>query len=113
MTCSKLFSGDLPELINEVIQYFHNDYKTLYSCTLVNRLWCRLAIPLLWKDPFSIKFPKNYHFIETYLNTLKDDDKTQLNYYVTHNNIFPSNTLFNYPSFIQHLDMPKVYYSIN
>ncbi|RGB27420.1 hypothetical protein C1646_769124 [Rhizophagus diaphanus] len=51
MTCSKLFSGDLPEL------------------------WCRLAIPLLWEDPFSIKFPKNYYFIEIYLNNLNDDDK--------------------------------------
>ena len=43
MTCSKIFSGDLPELTNEIIQYFKNDNKTLYSCILVNRLWCRLA----------------------------------------------------------------------
>ncbi|PKK64504.1 hypothetical protein RhiirC2_787397 [Rhizophagus irregularis] len=61
MACSKFFSGNLPELLNEVIQYFHYDYKTLHSCILVNRLWCRLAIPLLWEDPFSIRFPKNYH----------------------------------------------------
>ncbi|PKK58155.1 hypothetical protein RhiirC2_796781 [Rhizophagus irregularis] len=32
MACSKLFSGDLPhELLNEVIQNFHYDYKTLHS----------------------------------------------------------------------------------
>jgi hypothetical protein len=108
MTCSKLFSGDLPELINEVIQYFHNDYKTLYSCTLVNRLWCRLAIPLLWKDPFSIKFPKNYHFIEIYLHNLNNNDKTKLNEYGINNDLFPSNTLFNYPSFIKSLDTQKI-----
>ena len=63
MACSKLFSGDLPELINEIIQYFHNDFSTLHSCILVNRLWCRLAIPLLWEDPFSIP-TENYHFIK-------------------------------------------------
>ena len=59
MVCSKLFSGDLPELIDDIIQYFHYDYKTLHSCILVNRLWCSLAIPLLWEDPFSIP---NQHY---------------------------------------------------
>ncbi|EXX62083.1 uncharacterized protein OCT59_009783 [Rhizophagus irregularis] len=113
MACSKFFSGDLPELLNEVIQYFHYDYKTLHSCILVNRLWCRLAIPLLWEDPFSIKLPKNHHFIEIYLHNLSDDDKTRLNEYVIHNNLFPNtNTFFNYPKFIQRLNTHNVYYSI-
>src|SRR6266536_4299963 len=108
MTCSKIFSGDLPELTNEIIQYFHHDYKTLHSCILVNRLWCGLAIPLLWEDPFSIKFPKNHHFIEIYLCHLNDDDKTKLNEYGIDNNLFPSNTLFNYPSFIKRLNTCKI-----
>ncbi|RGB41335.1 hypothetical protein C1646_795086 [Rhizophagus diaphanus] len=112
MACSKFFSGDLPELLNEVIQYFHYDYKTLHSCILVNRLWCRLAIPLLWENPFSIKFPKNYRFIEIYLHNLSDDVKTRLNEYKIHNGIFLSNTLFNYPKFIQCLDTHNVYNSI-
>uniref|UniRef100_U9T5P7 F-box domain-containing protein n=1 Tax=Rhizophagus irregularis (strain DAOM 181602 / DAOM 197198 / MUCL 43194) TaxID=747089 RepID=U9T5P7_RHIID len=50
MSCSKIFSGDLPELIYEIIKYFQNDFSTLHSCILVNRLWCRLAIPLLWEN---------------------------------------------------------------
>ncbi|EXX63655.1 uncharacterized protein OCT59_000403 [Rhizophagus irregularis] len=111
MTCSKLFSGDLPELIDDIIQYFHNDYKTLHSCILVNRLWCSLAIPLLWEDPFSSP-TKNHHFIEIYLHFLNDDYKTKLNEYVIHNGILKSNTLFNYPKFIQHLNTYEVYNSI-
>jgi hypothetical protein len=111
MACSKLFSGDLPELINDIMQYFHHDYKTLHSCILVNKLWCHLAIPLLWEDPFSIKFPKNHRFIEIYLHHLNEDDKTKLYNYLIHG-LFSSNTLFNYPSFIQHLDMHKVCNSI-
>ncbi|RIA91683.1 hypothetical protein C1645_821699 [Glomus cerebriforme] len=72
MACSKIFSGDLPELLNEIIQYFQNDYETLYSCILVNRLWCHLIIPLLWEDPFTIhKYSfQNYQFIGIYLNNL-------------------------------------------
>ncbi|PKC57926.1 hypothetical protein RhiirA1_541361 [Rhizophagus irregularis] len=37
MSCSKL--GNLPELTYEVIKYLQNDYSTLHSCVLVNRLW--------------------------------------------------------------------------
>src|SRR5947207_14488274 len=108
MTCSKIFSGDLPELLNEIMLYFRNDFKTLHSCVLVNRLWCRLAIPLLWEDPFSINFPKNRNFIEIYLHYLNDDSKTKLNEYGISNDLFPPNTLFNYPSFIQCLDMCEI-----
>ncbi|CAB5193975.1 unnamed protein product [Rhizophagus irregularis] len=112
MACLKVFSGDLPELTNEIIKYFHDDYITLHSCILINRLWCRLAIPLLWENPFSIQFPKNYHFIEIYLHNLNDNDKTKLNEYGINNDLIPSNTLFNYSSFIQHLDTSNIISSI-
>jgi hypothetical protein len=113
MACSKLFSGDLPELINEIIKYFHYDRKTLHSCILVNRLWCRLTIPLLWEDPFSTISPKSYNFIEIYLYKLNDEDKKKLKNYGINSELFPSNTLFNYPSFIQHLDTCKIDDSID
>uniref|UniRef100_U9T5A3 F-box domain-containing protein n=1 Tax=Rhizophagus irregularis (strain DAOM 181602 / DAOM 197198 / MUCL 43194) TaxID=747089 RepID=U9T5A3_RHIID len=90
MACSKIFSGDLPELTNEIIQYFRKDFSTLYSCILVNRLWCRLAIPLLWENPFPISYSKNYHFIKIYLNKLNEDDKIKLNEYGFNYNLSPS-----------------------
>ncbi|RGB32949.1 hypothetical protein C1646_816363 [Rhizophagus diaphanus] len=100
MSCSKL--GNLPELTYEVIKYFQNDYSTLHSCVLVNRLWCRLAIPLLWENPFSIP-TGNYNFIEIYLHNVKCEFKE----YKINENLLLSNTLFNYPSFIKYLDLLK------
>jgi hypothetical protein len=111
MTCSKIFSGDLPEITNEIVQYFRYDFSTLYSCILVNRLWCRLAIPLLWEDPFSIP-SKNYHYIEIYLYYLNKDSKAKFNEYGINNNLIPSNTLFNYPSFIKYINIHNICYSI-
>ncbi|CAB5181173.1 unnamed protein product [Rhizophagus irregularis] len=108
MSCSKLLPGNLPELTNEIIQYLRNDYGTLHSCILVNRLWCRLAIPILWEDPFSMKHPKNYYFIEIYLHNINDDDKTKLNEYGIDSDFFPLNTLFNYPNFIKSLNTRKI-----
>ncbi|RIA81875.1 hypothetical protein C1645_809861 [Glomus cerebriforme] len=104
MACLKVLSGDLPELTNEIIQYFRDDFSTLHSCILVNRLWCRIAIPLLWEDPFSIP-TQNYHFIEIYLHYLSKHEQRKLNEYGIDNNLFPSNTLFNYPSFIKCLSI--------
>src|SRR5579862_3744881 len=122
MACSKVFSGDLPELIYQIIKYFQNDYKMLHSCILVNRLWCRLAIPLLWEDPLSITayncfnynpYPASYcHSIEIYLCNLDDDDKIKLSKYGMNCDLFPLNTLFNYPSFIRCLNTQNVIYSI-
>ncbi|RIA91679.1 hypothetical protein C1645_821688 [Glomus cerebriforme] len=118
MTCSKLFSGDLPELTDEIIQYFRGDFSTLYSCILVNRLWCRLAIPLLWENPFSNHY-KNYqnlqkfHYIEIYLHYLNDYDKAKFNNHeIKINFLNTSNTLFNYPSFIKCLNTYEIVQSI-
>jgi hypothetical protein len=111
MACSKIFSGNLPELLNEIIQYFRNDFSTLHSCILVNRLWCHLAIPLLWEDPFSIP-TGNYHFIRNFLYNLNDNDKTKLIEYEINIELIPSNTLFNYPNYIKCLNTWKIFHSI-
>jgi hypothetical protein len=66
ISCSKVLIGKFPKLIDDIIQYFRDDIPTLRSCILVNIFWCQIAIPLLWKDPFSMKNSKNFHFIEIY-----------------------------------------------
>ncbi|PKY23810.1 hypothetical protein RhiirB3_438135 [Rhizophagus irregularis] len=101
MASSKILLGYMPELLNDIIQYLQDDYRTLHSCILINKLWCRLAIPFLWKNPFSIKYPKNYCYIDVYLHNLNEDDKTKLNEYGIKISVFSSNTLFNYSSFFK------------
>ncbi|PKK64725.1 hypothetical protein RhiirC2_787097 [Rhizophagus irregularis] len=108
MSCSKLFSGDLPELLNEIMKYL-NDISTLHSCVLVNRIWCRLAIPLLWEDPFSFH---DYSIIDYLLNNLSEEDKIKLKEYEINSKILPLNTLFNYPSFIKKLNTKDMIYCI-
>ncbi|GBC20435.2 hypothetical protein GLOIN_2v1881404 [Rhizophagus irregularis DAOM 181602=DAOM 197198] len=78
MTCSKIFSGDLTELTDEIIQYLRNDISTLYSCILVNRLWCQ------------------------------EKDKEKLQDYGINKNLSPLNTLFNYLSFIKYLNTQNI-----
>ena len=49
-----------------IIKELENDKKSLYSCLLVNKTWCAMAAPILWKNPTQ------------YQRTLTDDAKNKL-----------------------------------
>ncbi|GBC31830.1 uncharacterized protein OCT59_012973 [Rhizophagus irregularis] len=57
-------SKDILFLIFKELQ---DDSKSLFSCLMVNRLWCETAVPVLWRDPWSyngiIYGNKSYLFI--------------------------------------------------
>ncbi|CAB4438293.1 unnamed protein product [Rhizophagus irregularis] len=101
MACSKIFSGDIPEVMQNII-------KSLYSCILINRNCCFLAIPLLWEDPFSVKYRNNlsHHFIDTYFSFLNENDKNKVNKIKFHKSDIKSSykPLFNYHTLIKTLD---------
>ncbi|GBC07360.1 hypothetical protein RclHR1_07400007 [Rhizophagus clarus] len=40
------------DCIREILEYLSDDKKSLYSCLLTNRLFCRFIIPILWRDPW-------------------------------------------------------------
>ncbi|RIA98176.1 hypothetical protein C1645_813223, partial [Glomus cerebriforme] len=46
----------MPYLIADCLEIILSELKfdsaSLHSCILVNRLWCRIAIPILWKNFF-------------------------------------------------------------
>ncbi|CAB4430531.1 unnamed protein product [Rhizophagus irregularis] len=33
---------------------YESKHNSLFSCLLVNRIWCRIVIPIIWKDPWFI-----------------------------------------------------------
>src|SRR2546429_6907948 len=62
------------ECLLMIFQNLANDMLCLHSCILVNRSWCRNAMPYLWARPFSTAF-KQAKLIKTYLSCLEDEDK--------------------------------------
>ncbi|CAG8477996.1 2878_t:CDS:2 [Funneliformis caledonium] len=49
---TELFS---PEILSEIFEFLYvsdHHQSNLFNCVLVNRYWCRTAIPVLWSDPF-------------------------------------------------------------
>ncbi|POG66417.1 hypothetical protein GLOIN_2v1482355 [Rhizophagus irregularis DAOM 181602=DAOM 197198] len=108
MASSKVLDGDLPEITSFILRNLRNDIKSLHSCILVNRFWCRIAIPLLWENPFSINLNKtNSHFLDIYLSSFHDDNNVLEELEINRiNNTRLSS--FNYPSYIRTVDTHKI-----
>ncbi|CAG8466950.1 7190_t:CDS:2 [Funneliformis caledonium] len=92
------------ECFNGIFKHIENDKSTLHSCLLVDRLWCRMIIPILWSRTFSlIQNSKNSSLFltGTYLSFLNDEERQLYNHYPE---LYPTTKfehLFNYPSFLK------------
>ncbi|KAF0557833.1 hypothetical protein F8M41_012288 [Gigaspora margarita] len=101
---SKMFMGDMPELMEIVLNNLNNEFYSLYSCALVSRHWCKMSIPFIWQNPFS--FCQNPLFISHYFSYLDENEKLVLNECGI-NTKFPK-TLFNYAKFLKVLDLSSL-----
>lgn len=94
------------ECLEKILKNFTNESTTLYQCILVNRLWCHVAIPLLWSNPFEYlkvqKYDHGWQLIRTYLNCLPDNEKHIVNKWILPSDL--QKTLFDYPTFLKCLD---------
>ncbi|CAG8445366.1 846_t:CDS:1 [Cetraspora pellucida] len=105
---NQLILMNLPtDCLVEILGHLKYDTSSLYSCILVNRLWCKLSIPLLWCSPFEFTRYNNKSdlIIETYVSCFSDDEKKQF-----YDNIFLipdfQKPAFNYPIYLHNLDIP-------
>src|SRR6266536_4322363 len=38
------------DCLNDIFEYLEDDNVTLYSCILVNRLWCEVSVRIFWRS---------------------------------------------------------------
>ncbi|CAG8681955.1 30380_t:CDS:1, partial [Racocetra persica] len=98
------------DIIYDILPHLHDDMRTLYRCLLVNRLWCRITVPILWRRPFTISSKPftNKHrtsrtlIIQTYVSCLNQDE---LAYLIPYKIDFLDiqSTLFPYEKYLQEL----------
>ncbi|CAG8630444.1 21346_t:CDS:1 [Gigaspora margarita] len=105
-----------PECLREVFEYL--DKGSLYSSLLVNRSWCKVVVPLLWRSPFrTVNGPslETAKVIQTYLTCLCEKSKA---YLVSNGVILPPSTtkgpaIFDYPSFLRELKFVELYSAVS
>ncbi|CAB4405856.1 unnamed protein product [Rhizophagus irregularis] len=94
------------ECISHIFESFQ-DNKNLYTCLLVNRFWCRIAIPILYKTPFTRNQERNKSqrskIISTYLSCLSNEEKIHLMKNSNNKILIPlnNNQLFDYPVYLE------------
>ncbi|RIA83088.1 hypothetical protein C1645_787112 [Glomus cerebriforme] len=99
--------------LREILGYFKNDCSTLYSLLFVNRLWCKIVVPLLWRQPFDMTSLENYDLIiQTYIYCLSEKEKShfilagvKLPYHPT--------PFFDYPTYLRSFDSDKFRQALN
>ncbi|PKY26394.1 hypothetical protein RhiirB3_441686 [Rhizophagus irregularis] len=96
---SKLYR-DILYLIIEELQY---DRKSLVSCLTINKIWCEIIIPILWKNAWEdLAFDKENLLLNTIISHLSDEERNNLSQY---SKISYKKPLFNYISFCKHLNL--------
>src|SRR4051794_8571612 len=68
------FNKNILFLIFEELQ---DDSKSLFSCLLVNRIWCETAIPVLWRNPwhYGINYSNKIYLFTIFISCLPNDIK--------------------------------------
>src|SRR6266540_5252041 len=105
------------DCLNDIIEYLDEDEISLRSCLLVNRLWCTVAVRILWRNIWNIRYKIKYGYrkhaplsiLSTLIACLPNESKSFLYENVISIPTPTSNLpLFNYISFIKVLLFYKI-----
>src|SRR4051795_1137487 len=113
----KMFCFLPVDCLNEVFEILEDDKITLHSCSLVNRLWCKISIRILWRNIWISNYIVTYDrqleissaILSTWISCLPNESKEFLH----KNEIFISTPtlkppLFNYVSFCKVLSINEI-----
>src|SRR3954469_8657213 len=96
----------LPSLPNECLSEIFSllDRKSLYKCLFVSRQYCKLSIPIIWKEPFRpIHLNRHSLVINTLLACLDENEISSLiPCAINFNN---QSSLFEYGKFVRKIDI--------
>lgn len=95
------------ECFGDILSFLDN--RSLYRCLFVNRFYCKLSIPIIWKEPFRpiYRKPKFPLVINTLLVCLNEDEISSL---IPYKIDFPINKppLFEYGKYVRRIDQDFV-----
>ncbi|GET63526.1 uncharacterized protein OCT59_002908 [Rhizophagus irregularis] len=95
------------ELITKICdELFWDGFPTLYQCVQLNRMWCRIGIPFLWKYPFAYYEKFASQQLYSFRIHPKDTVLVRLLLYFSYGCPFllPKRPLFEYPKYLKYLD---------
>ncbi|GBC04754.1 hypothetical protein RclHR1_05850003 [Rhizophagus clarus] len=91
-------------------QQLQDDKKTLCSCLLVNKTWCKMIVPILWKNPWeSLKREHEIILLKVIITHLSCDSRKKIEAHIFNLlSNFHRNPSFNYISYCKHLNLDEI-----
>src|ERR1044072_363848 len=102
------------ECVQDVISNLEIN-RDLFSALMVNREWCKFAVPILWKNPFDNSNRENHCkniIMRTYFSCLDQRSKLLLESNGIDLSSTTSNTAFDYASYLNYLSTTSLKYKI-
>ncbi|CAG8485678.1 10261_t:CDS:1 [Funneliformis mosseae] len=102
------------DCLDEIFEYLENEKATLYSCLLVNRLWHKSSVRILWRNIWSvpISYPNRRRWVSSskILRTLIDCLPHESKVLLSEKGIYSTSKLplVNYVSFCKVLSIHEV-----
>jgi hypothetical protein len=94
------------DILYPIFEELEDDKMALFSCLLVNRTWCEMIIPILWKDPWEqLKIGREKSLFTVIISHLSDELRIDLSKILKNSYKRP---LFNYISFCKNLNLSKI-----
>jgi hypothetical protein len=94
------------DILYIIFKRLQNDEKTLISCLSVNKTWCEVIIPILWKNPWKYLRKKKKLLLNVIISHLSNETKNDL---MSQGISFLidcyQRPLFDYISFCRHLNL--------
>src|SRR5688572_6175357 len=92
-----------------ILKEVQNENNSLYPSLLVNKTWCKIIIPILWKDPWKclIKKKEESRF-NVIISHLSNEAKERLKILNINLPSMQQKPLFDYISFCRYLDLYKL-----
>ncbi|KAF0525405.1 f-box domain-containing protein [Gigaspora margarita] len=92
------------ECLFEILYNLKDYRRSLYSCLLVNRQWCRNVVPILWSE---LDVFKNKALVKTCLLMLNTEEQALL---IPFNIMLPNNSkpLFEYTTYVTDINIDSV-----
>ncbi|CAB4397176.1 unnamed protein product [Rhizophagus irregularis] len=96
----------------DIFEYLNDDKNTLYSCLLVNSLWCVIAVRILWRDVWKFyDYHRPHTILLSIINTLIAFLPKKSKRFLHKNGItipIQKRPLFNYASFCKIISIDKI-----
>jgi hypothetical protein len=101
------------DILYLIFEQLKDDKNTLCSCLLVNKTWCEIIIPILWKNPWkSLKKENERLLLSVMISHLSDVLKKKIGKHKILTNSYQK-PLFNYISYCRHLNLDEIQRIIN